>query len=42
MTPSMRIALNDLVLDALYGVYPSEPRYRIGERVEAVALAAIV
>jgi predicted AAA+ superfamily ATPase len=42
MTPSMRIALNDLALDALYVVYPGERRYRIGERVEAVPLAASV
>ena len=42
MTPSMRIALNDLALDSLYVVYPGERRYRLGERVQAVPLAAIV
>ena len=42
MTPSMRIAQNDLALDALYVVYPGERRYRLGERAEAVPLAAIV
>jgi uncharacterized protein len=42
MTPSMRIALNDLALDALYVVYPGERRYRIGERVEVVPLAALL
>ena len=41
MTPSMRIALNDLALDALYVVYPGERRYRLGERAEVVPLAAI-
>ena len=42
MTPSMRIAQNDLALDARYVVYPGERRYRLGERAEAVPLAAIV
>ena len=42
MTPSMRIALNDLALDALYVVYPGERRYRLGERVEVVPLAAVL
>ena len=41
MTLSMRIALNDLALDGLYVVYPGERRYRIGERVEVVPLAAL-
>jgi hypothetical protein len=41
MTPSMRIALNDLLLDALYVVYPGDRRYRLGERVEVVPLAAL-
>lgn len=42
MTPSMRIALNDLALDALYVVYSGERRYRLGERVEVVPLASVV
>ena len=42
LTPSMRIALNDLALDALYVVHPGERRYRLGERVEAVPLNAVV
>ena len=42
LTPSMRIALNDLALDALYVVHPGERRYRLGERVEAVPLTAVV
>ena len=42
MTPSMRIALQDLGLDALYVVYPGERRYRLADRVEAVPLSALV
>jgi hypothetical protein len=42
ITPSMRIALNDLALDALYVVYPGERRYRLGERIEVVPLASVV
>ena len=42
MTPSMRIALDDLALDTLYVVYPGERRYRLGERVEVVPLASVV
>ena len=41
MTPSMRIALNDLALDALYVVYPGDRRYWLGEHVEVVPLAAL-
>ena len=41
VTPSMRIALADLELDSLYVVYPGLRRYRLGERIEAVPLAAI-
>ena len=42
LTASMRIAMQDLALDALYVVYPGERRYRLAERVEAVPLAAVV
>jgi hypothetical protein len=42
MTPSMRIALHDLALDALYVMYPGERRYRLSERVEVVPLASVV
>ena len=42
LTPSMRIALHDLALDALYVVYPGDRRYRLGERVEVVPLAAVI
>jgi predicted AAA+ superfamily ATPase len=42
LTPSMRSALADLALDALYVVYPGERRYGLAARVEAVPLAALV
>jgi predicted AAA+ superfamily ATPase len=42
LTPSMRIALADLALDALYVVYPGARRYRLSERVEVVPLAAVL
>jgi uncharacterized protein len=38
LTPSMRIALADLELDALYVVYPGDRRYALSDRVEAVPL----
>jgi len=38
LTPSMRIALADLALDALYVVYPGDRRYMLAEKVEAVPL----
>ena len=38
LTPSMRIALADLELNALYVVYPGERRYRLADKVEAVPL----
>lgn len=41
LTPSMRIAMRDLKLDALQVVYPGERRYALGERIEAVPLAAL-
>ncbi len=42
LTPSMRIAMQDLALDALYVVYPGERRYGLAERVEAVPLSAVL
>jgi uncharacterized protein len=42
LTPSMRIALHDLQLDALYVVYPGTQRFRIAEGVQAVPLAALL
>jgi len=42
LTPSMRIAMADLRLDALYVVYPGERRYVLTERIEAVPLGHFV
>ena len=42
VTPSMRIALNDLKLDSLYVVYPGLHRYPMGEGVEAVPLWSVL
>lgn len=42
LTPSMRIALHDLALDALYVVYPGDRRYTLAPGVEAVPLSALV
>lgn len=36
VTPSMRIAIDDLRLDALYVVYPGTQRFRLAEGIEAV------
>jgi predicted AAA+ superfamily ATPase len=42
LTPSMRIALEDLKLDQLLVVYPGERRYPLGKRVEVMPLAELV
>ena len=42
LTPSMRIALQDLALDALYVVYPGDRRYTLAQGVEAVPLSALL
>ncbi len=42
LTPSMRIALADLALDALYVVYPGVRRYALAPRIEVVPLAAVL
>ncbi len=42
LTPSMRIALNDLRLDRLIVVYPGDRRYGLAERVEVVPLVDLV
>jgi len=42
LTPSMRIALDDLRLDRLYVVYPGARRYALAERIEVVPLAALL
>ena len=41
LTPSMRIALNDLKLDRLVVVYPGERRYTLADRIEAIPLAEL-
>lgn len=41
LTPSMRIAVADLGLDALAVVYPGARRYRLGDRIEVVPIAAL-
>lgn len=41
LTPSMRIALDDLKLDALYVVYPGDRHYALEPKVQAVPLAAL-
>lgn len=38
ITPSMRIAIEDLRLDALYVVYPGAQRFSLGDGIEAVPL----
>lgn len=42
LTPSMRIAQNDLGLDALYVVYPGLQRYKLADKVEVVPLWAML
>ena len=42
VTPSMRIAMNDLKLDSLYVVHPGLHRYSMGEGVEAVPLWSVL
>ena len=41
-TASMRIAMRDLKLDALYVVYPGEQRFSLADGVEAVPLWALL
>lgn len=42
VTRSMQIAMHDLQLDRLYVVYPGTLRYALGDRMEAVPLAALL
>ena len=42
LTPSMRIALNDLKLDRLVVVYPGERRYALADGVEVIPLIELV
>jgi predicted AAA+ superfamily ATPase len=41
LTPSMRIALDDLKLDRLVVVYPGDRRYPLGDRVEVIPLTEL-
>jgi predicted AAA+ superfamily ATPase len=41
LTPSIRIALDDLGLERVAILYPGAQRYRVGERVEAVPAATL-
>lgn len=41
LTPSMRIAMNDLGLERIVVLYPGGKRYPLGERIEAVPLATL-
>ena len=41
MTPSIRIAIEDLGLERVAIVYPGSTRFALAERVEAVPLAAL-
>lgn len=42
LTPSMRIAMNDLALDALYVVYPGRRSYQLAPRIQAVPLTSLL
>jgi uncharacterized protein len=42
LTPSMRIAMEDLGLDHLYVVYPGEKAYTLGKKIEVVPLSRFV
>ncbi|MGO9914844.1 MAG: ATP-binding protein [Isosphaeraceae bacterium] len=42
LTPSMRIALNDLNLDRLVVVYPGKRRYALSDQVEVIPLVEMV
>ncbi len=41
ITPSIRIALEDLKLDRIAILYPGNKRYRLSNRVEAVPLVSL-
>ena len=41
VTPSMRIALEDLQLDRVLVIYPGSKRFALADRIEAVPLAAV-
>jgi hypothetical protein len=41
LTPSMRIAMSDLKLDALFVLYPGSKRYSLADRIEVLPAAAV-
>ena len=41
LTPSMRIAMEDLKLDALFVLYPGLKRYALADRIEVLPATAI-
>lgn len=41
MTPSIRIALEDLKLDRIAVVYPDEKRFMLAPKIEAVPLVTV-
>jgi len=41
LTPSMRIAMSDLKLDALVVLYPGSKRYPLGDRIEVLPATAV-
>jgi predicted AAA+ superfamily ATPase len=41
LTPSMRIALDDLKLERVVVVYPGSKRYRLADRIDVVPLTAV-
>ena len=42
LTPSMRMALDDLSLDALYVVHPGDRRCVLAQRVQVVPLTSLL
>jgi len=42
LTPSMKIALQDLRLERILVIYPGSRRYRIADRIEAVPFEEVV
>jgi hypothetical protein len=41
LTPSMRIAMADLKLDALFVLYPGVKRYALADRIEVLPAASV-
>lgn len=42
LTPSMRIAMDDLALDALFVVYPGDRTYTLAPRIQVVPLSSLL